>query len=113
MLHWTVIFFAKGIIELKSKGVYKAALIKKRHYWPKGVPDDLIDINFEYKKVGDVGMIEARTEENKYFEIFCMKDRDYVTKIMASWVTLDELEGENKIRYFIDSSVTKEMKQFK
>ena len=37
---------AKGIEEIKAKGVYVVALIKKRIYWPKGVPGYLIDINF-------------------------------------------------------------------
>ena len=41
-----------------------------------------------------------------------MKETDYVMKIMASWVALDELEGERTRRDFIDSSGTKEMKQF-
>ena len=37
-------------------------LIKKRRCCPKIVPGDLIDTHFEDKGVGDVGMIEARTE---------------------------------------------------
>ena len=53
-----------------------------------------------------------RNEDNKLFKIFCMKDPDYVMKIVASWITLDELEGARTRRYFIDSSGTKETKQF-
>ena len=48
---------AKGITDLEDKGVYVAALIKKRRYWPKGVPGDLIDNHFEDKEIGDVEMI--------------------------------------------------------
>ena len=48
---------AKSITDLKSKCVYAAALIKKRHYWPKLVPSDLIDTHFQDKEVGNVGMI--------------------------------------------------------
>ena len=36
-------FFAKGITELKSNGVYAAALIKKWCYWTKGIPGGLLD----------------------------------------------------------------------
>ena len=36
-------------------------------------------------------MIEAITEDNKLFKIFCMKELDYLMKIMASWTTRDEL----------------------
>ena len=34
---------SKGITALLEVGVYAAALIKKRKYWPKGVPGDAID----------------------------------------------------------------------
>ena len=57
-------------------------------------------------------MIEARTEDNKLFKIFCMKDPDYVTRIMESWVKLDELEGAKTRRDFIDRSGKKDTKQF-
>ena len=39
----SVLYVAKGIIKLESKDVHTGALTKKRHYWPKGVPEDLID----------------------------------------------------------------------
>ena len=54
MLYCTVYFFFKGIIDLECKGVYAAALIKKRRYWPKGVLGDLVDTHFEDKEDGDV-----------------------------------------------------------
>ena len=45
---------------------------KKRCYWPKLFPGDLIDTHFEDKEVSDVGIIEARTEDNKLFKIIFM-----------------------------------------
>ena len=48
---------AKGVTDFEAKCVYVAALIKKWHYWMKGVPGDFIDTHFEDKDVGDVGMI--------------------------------------------------------
>ena len=98
---------AKGIIEIKAKGVCAEALTNTRIYWLKGVHGDLIDTHFEDKEVSDVGMIEARTKDNKLFKIFLMKYPDYVKGIIAIWVALDELEGEKTRRYFIDSSGTK------
>ena len=103
---------AEGITKLKAKSVYVAALIKKRFYWSKRVPGDLIDTRFRDKEVNGVEMMEARTGYNKLFTIFCMKDPDYTTKIMASWMTLDKLEGAGTRRYFIDSSGTKDTKHF-
>ena len=37
---------AKGITEIKEKGLYAEALIKKRRYWVNRVPSDLIDAHF-------------------------------------------------------------------
>ena len=48
---------AKGITDLKSKGIYGSDLIKMRRYWTKGVTRDLVDIHFDYTKVVGVGMI--------------------------------------------------------
>ena len=41
-----------------------------------------------------------------------MKESDYVMKIMANWVAFDESEGTKTGRDFIQSSGTKDMKQF-
>ena len=87
----SVFCFAKFITDLEAKCVYVTALINNWCYWPKGVPGDLIDTHFEDKDSGDVVMIEAITEDNKLFKIFCMKELDYLMKIMASWTTRDEL----------------------
>ena len=40
-------------------------------------------------------MLEAATEDGNPFRILCFKEPDYVMKIMASWMNLDELEGSN------------------
>ena len=69
-------FFDKGNTELESKVVYAAALINRKSYYQKGVPGDLIYIHFENKEVGDVGMIEARTEYYKLFKTICIKNMD-------------------------------------
>ena len=105
-------FFAKGIIDIRSKGVYAEAIIKRRCYCPKGVPGGLIDTHFEYKEFGCVVMIEARTKDNKSLKIFCMKEIDYAMKIMASWMAIDELEGARTRKYSIDIIRTKERKHF-
>ena len=108
----SVFFVSKGITDLKTKGVYVLDLIKKGRYWPKGVPGDLIDTHFEDKEVGDVVIIEARTEDNNMFKTFFMKDPDDAMKIMESWMKLDGLEGENTRRYFIESSGKRDTKKF-
>ena len=99
-------------IELEVKDVSAAALIKKRCYRPKVVPDDLINTNFEDKEVDDVGIIEAINEDNKLFKLFCVKDPDYAMNVMANWMALIELEGARTRRNFTDNSGTKETKKF-
>ena len=42
----SVFCVSKGIIELKAKGVYAGALIKKQRYWPKLVPGCIVDTHF-------------------------------------------------------------------
>ena len=87
---------SKGITSLLEFGVYAAALIKKRKYWPKGVLGDAIDKHFDDKDITHVDMLEAITEEGpegKAFKIFCFKEPAYVMKIMAKWMTLEEWYG--------------------
>ena len=92
---------SKGITALLGVGVYAAALIKKRKYWPNGVPGYPIEEYFSNKDVTHVDMLEAITEEGpegKAFNIFCFEEPEYVMKIMATWMTLEELDRENNRR---------------
>ena len=73
-----------GIVALAEKGVYAAALIKKRRYWPKGVPRDAIKTYFANKEVGNNKMFESKSASGKSFRIFCMKEPDYTMKVMLS-----------------------------
>ena len=63
---------SRGIVELERKGVYGASLIKKKNYWPKGVPGAAIDVHFEDKDVNYGEMLEASTN-GLPFQVMCMK----------------------------------------
>jgi hypothetical protein len=104
---------AKGIVALEAKGVYAGALIKKRRYWPKSVPGGAIDEHFVGKEVGDVDMLEVKTEEGKPFRIYCFKEPDYVMKIMATWMTLDELDDAPTRREYKNADGQLVVKAFK
>ena len=87
---------SKGITALLEFGVYASALTRKRKYRPKGITGDAIDEYFSDKDVNHVDMLEAITEEGpegKAFKIFCFKDLEYVMKIMATCMTLEDLDG--------------------
>ena len=86
--------------------MYGGALIKKRRYWPND-----FDKHFEGKEVGAVDCLEMKTDEGKSSKINCMKETDYVMKLMASWMTLKYLEDANTKRDWKYNGVRKS-KQF-
>ena len=85
----------KAIIELNKKGVYAAAQIKKRRYWPKYIPGDAIISKFENKEVcaSDASQGEL---DNVRFHVVDMKEPDYVMMIMTTYGTLAEFGDETK-----------------
>ena len=91
-------FVEKGIDELEARGVYGVVLIKTRQYWLRNVPDNNIDKQFEGKKMGAVDFLEMKTYEGNFFKIHCVKESNYVMKLMSLWMTLSDLEGANTKR---------------
>ena len=82
-----------GLIALRKVGVFAGALIKKRRYWPKHVPGDMIDDYFKDKDVGEVDSLKGILD-NIHYDIFCMKEPDYVMKIMSTYGGLIEKDGQ-------------------
>ena len=73
----------KGIIEMAKRGIYRAALIKKWCYWPVGVPGDQINQDFMKRDVGSIDALRGEQDGVPY-HITCMKELDYVMKIMTT-----------------------------
>ena len=86
----------QGIIELKKKGVFAAALIKKRQYWPKHIDGDRIKSYFDDKLIRYVDALPGR-KDGVPFHIFAMKEPDYCMMLMSTYGTL-ERSGDNKNR---------------
>ena len=86
-----------GVMALHAHGVFGQFLIKKRRYWPQQVPGDQID---EYMKGKELGAVESFVQDlgGTPFYIHCCRDADYVTKIMSTHGTLDEVEGHSTWR---------------
>ena len=85
-----------ALAKLASYGVYSSAVIKKRRYWPKYINGDAIDIHFEGKEVGSVDALPGWLEAHR-FRIFCMKEEDYVMKLMATYGALKPInEGKTQ-----------------
>ena len=83
----------KGIVELKKRGVYASALIKKRKYWPKYIKGDVIRQHFDEKAVSDCGSWKGIMEEVP-FHVNAMKEPDYIMSLMLMYGTNLQSEKE-------------------
>ena len=86
----------KAIVELRRNGLFGCALIKKRKYWPKHVPGDAMRAFFDADgiQVSDFNAVTGRLDGIDY-NIWVMKDPDYVMKLMSCGGPLlsKELQG--------------------
>lgn len=102
----------KGITALKEKGVFAAATIKKRRYWPKFVKGDEIAEHFRTKEVGEVDVLPGKLD-GVPFSIHCMKEPDYVMSIMTSYGTTEEIAEGTTQRDYKDDNGEPVRKKFK
>ena len=98
----------QGIVELMKKGVYSSALIKKRKYWPKLIKGAKIDAEMVRHEIGKTASINGTLDNIKY-NIFCLKEPDYVCKLMSTYGGLCPPGRERKgtARTCDDGSVVK------
>jgi hypothetical protein len=73
----------KTIIELKQRGIYSCALIKKRCFWPTGVPGDAMDTHMATKEVGGVDAVQG-SQDGVTYNLWTMKELDYTMEMMAT-----------------------------
>ena len=71
---------------MKKKGVFAAALIKKRCYWPKYIPGDAIITHFQDNEIGASDALQGELD-NVRFHVVGMKEPDYVMMIMTTYGT--------------------------
>ena len=100
----------KGIVELKKRGVYASALIKKRKYWPKYIKGDAIKQHFDDKDVGDCDSWKGNMDEVP-FHVYAMKEPDYVMSLMSTYGT-NLRNGKETSREWVDGSGTKKTRNF-
>ena len=102
----------KGIIELRKKGLYAGALIKKRRYWPKYIKGDEIKKHFDNKPIGTADAWKGELE-GVPFHVFAMKEPDYVMSIMATYGTLNEMDDGETKRHYVDENGDAQSTTFK
>ena len=76
-------------------GVFVVALIKKRRHWPKHIKVDIIDTHFQDKEVGEIDSWNGTLNDTPY-NLLCLKEPDYVIKIMATYGELTLPEGKRQ-----------------
>ena len=75
-----------------EKGVFVLALIKKRRYWPKGVPAEDILRHMENNQVGYVEAVQGSII-GKIYHIMAIKKPDYIMLMMTTYGMLGNLDG--------------------
>ena len=88
----------KGLVDLRKKGVFGSELIKKRRYWPENIKCDAIDSQFALKEVGNVDAVK-KVEDGVDYHIFCMKEPDYVMKLMTTYETLETTDKRTRRKF--------------
>ena len=92
------------IIALKKMGVFAAAVIKNRRYWPKYVPGDEIDKRMKDDEVGQNRVMSSHLNGERY-SFFMMKEPAFVMKMMTSYGDLQAVENQEVTRrYFKDNN---------
>jgi hypothetical protein len=85
----------EGLIELRKVGVFASAVIKKRRYWPKHVPGEEMDNKMENRDLGDTDSVKGKLNGVEY-NLFCMRDKDYVMKMMSTYGGLQHIHQQPK-----------------
>ena len=74
----------KVLLKLHENGVLASAVIKKRRYWPAGIPGESIDLHGTFMEVGQLDTVTGDTDGIKY-DIFCLKEPMYTMKLMSTY----------------------------
>ena len=72
------------LVELLNKGVFGAALVKKRRYWPVNIKGDAIYDYFDLNEVGNVDVVK-QVEDGVSYRVFFMKEPDCLMKLMTKY----------------------------
>ena len=83
----------KATIELRKKGIFASALIKKRQYWPKFICRNDTKAHFNNKEVGETNSWAGKFDTIP-FHVYAMKELDYVMLFMSTYGTNNHDNGK-------------------
>ena len=70
----------KGLIQLRKKGLFSCAVIKKRRYWPAMIPGKDMEDHFREVEVGETDSIQ-RTVDYVIYNIWGIEETNYVMRM--------------------------------
>ena len=88
----------KGLVELRNKGVFGSALIKKRIYWPANIKGGAIDAHFALKEVVNFDAVK-QVEYGEAYHVFFIKDPEYIMKSMTTYGTLEPADKRTQMKF--------------
>ena len=77
----------RALIELRLRGVFAAAVIKKRRYWPKHIKGDEIKMARENDEIGKQSRLPGSYNDIP-FSIFTSMEPDYLLMMMSTYGTV-------------------------
>ena len=99
----------EAIIELKKKGVFASAMIKKRRYWPKHVKGDDIKERMKDKEVGTCERLPGILN-GIYCDLYALKEPDYILMMMSTYGSLIIKDGQHDSIRLLTNGQTKRFK---
>lgn len=78
----------KGLVELRKKGIFAAALIKKRRYWPKYIDGEGTSDHLRDKEVGTADS-RSGTLSGVPFRVMALVEPDYIMQVMTTYGTME------------------------
>ena len=83
----------------KGTGLYATAVIKKKRFWPKGVPGSEIVAEMQGRPVGEQRVYKgASGSDNDGLWLGCMADSKHISIMCNSWSTTSEMGARKKRR---------------
>jgi len=96
----------RALVELRKRGVFAHALIKKRKYWPKYIKGDEIKAHFQGREVGTADAISG-TLDQVPFHVFAMKEPDYTMMVMSTYGTNERNDRHRTQRIYKENGEIK------
>ena len=93
----------RALIELRKVGVLATAIIKKRRYWPRYIFGEEIEKHMEGETVGTTDVAAGLLEGVKY-NIFALREEDYVMKMMATYGTLNPNPNQEEVTCCVENA---------